>query len=304
MRHLSVAKWFTFFGLIVGLAGCRESQEPADTSAVNDAEVRTQPQFQTPPDGNNADMNRLLADAMRKGQANLPAGHPPIDSTLPPGHPPIDSTLPPGHPPMSTTLPAGHPPINGGATANSALPPGHPPIGGASGQAQGPVAFTGDLAKPEQMLSFAAPADWVAKPARDMTVAIYQVPGPGDAASDPAQAADLAISHYPGMRHITLEQHVGRWAGQFAPPPGKTSAETVKQSPLEGAAYPTTLVDISGTYQAGSMMGGPGRPQENYRMLAAVMDTPQGPWFFKLTGPAATITAQEQPFLNMVRQAK
>ena len=51
-----------------------------------------------------------------------------------------------------------------------------------------------------------------------------------------------------------------------------------------------TLLEVSGTYQSGGM--GPmsrGVSKPGYRMLGAIIDTTQGPWFFKLTGPVQTV---------------
>lgn len=220
------------------------------------------------------------------------ADDPQIDES---GHPPISNALPAGHPPTSSTLPAGHPPL-GNAGKGDALPPGHPPIG----RTNGPVVFSGDLAPPQQMLEFDPPRNWTTKPARPMTVAIYSLPGTNNSVTN----AELAISHYPGMKDIPLQDHVDRWAGQFSQPSGETKTDTVKQTRLEGTTHPTTLVDISGTYQPGSMMGPAGPPQENHRMLSGIVKTENGPWFFKLTGPAETVAAHRRNFVEMLRQVR
>jgi hypothetical protein len=277
MRYHLFVSCLMGLGLAIAVVGCRRGDESQiDTPSPAEHEARRPPEFSATPTGKAADANQLLAEAMRKAQANLPAGHPPIDNTLPAGHPPIGNTA-------------------GGSDAGNSLPPGHPPIG----QQSGAVAFSGDLDEPEQMLKFDVPAGWVAKPARAMTVAIYALPNPSGARED----ADLAISHYPGMKNIPLQQQIDRWAGQFTQPNGG-AGEAFKQTQLESTAHPTTLVDISGTYSAGSMMGPAGPPQENYRMMSAIVETEQGPWFFKLTGPAETVAAHEREFVEMLRQAK
>jgi len=271
--------------LTAAVTGCRRSGEVPETApAASDAQdVRKPPEFKTTPSGDKADVNQLLAEAIRRGEAPLPPGHPPIGGAT-------------AAPVSSTTLPPGHPPIGDAATATTAttLPAGHPPIG----QANGGITFSGDTAPPQQMLDFQPPASWTAKPARAMTVAIYSLPKPSGAPDD----AELAISHYPGMKGIPIERQAERWAGQFTQPDGTPGQ--AKQTVLDNTKYRTTLVDVSGTYHAGTMMGGDGTPQQDYRMISAIVETDQGPWFFKLTGPSQTVAAHEQDFVNMMRQVK
>ena len=58
-----------------------------------------------------------------------------------------------------------------------------------------------------------------------------------------------------------------------------------------------TTVDVSGTYVAEVKPGSAERHNKpNYRMRAAVVETPGGPYFVKLTGPAATVGAASAAF--------
>jgi hypothetical protein len=43
-------------------------------------------------------------------------------------------------------------------------------------------------------------------------------------------------------------------------------------------------------------MGGSGEPKPNFRMLAAVIESPIGPWYLKLTGPEPTVSQWEDSF--------
>ncbi len=63
--------------------------------------------------------------------------------------------------------------------------------------------------------------------------------------------------------------------------------------------YKVTMLDVSGTFSGGMggpMMGGTPTPEKDYRMLAAVIETGQGPWFVKLTGPAKTVAKWQGTF--------
>ncbi len=79
-----------------------------------------------------------------------------------------------------------------------------------------------------------------------------------------------------------------RWIGQFAAEGRKVKLTQGKQA---GGAY--TLADVSGTYN--KSMGPPVAQQTKAvagtRMLAAIVETSQGPYFLKLTGPEKTVAA-------------
>lgn len=62
-----------------------------------------------------------------------------------------------------------------------------------------------------------------------------------------------------------------------------------------------TLVKISGAYLAptGPMMQSQGK-KENYRLLGAIAEAPEGSVFFKFTGPAATVSAAEESFNTLI----
>jgi hypothetical protein len=48
------------------------------------------------------------------------------------------------------------------------------------------------------------------------------------------------------------------------------------------------------------MTGGAVEQKPGYALLGAIVEGPDANWFFKLTGPAATVDAQRQAFEAMV----
>jgi hypothetical protein len=57
-----------------------------------------------------------------------------------------------------------------------------------------------------------------------------------------------------------------------------------------------TTIEASGTY---SGMGGPmapSKPVQGYRLLGAIVEGPGGNVFVKFTGPAKTVSANQQKF--------
>jgi hypothetical protein len=63
-----------------------------------------------------------------------------------------------------------------------------------------------------------------------------------------------------------------------------------------------TTVDVSGTYTAEMAPGtGNQRNDADYRLRAAVIETPKGNYFLKLAGPAKTMGRWEQSFTDFVK---
>jgi hypothetical protein len=52
------------------------------------------------------------------------------------------------------------------------------------------------------------------------------------------------------------------------------------------------------------MAGGAGQAKPNFRMRAAVIDTPKGAYFIKLVGPKKTIDRWDQGFQEFIKSAE
>ena len=51
-------------------------------------------------------------------------------------------------------------------------------------------------------------------------------------------------------------------------------------------------------------MMGPSAPKPGYRLLGAIVEGPQGPHFFKLTGPERTVASAEKGFRKLLESVK
>jgi hypothetical protein len=102
----------------------------------------------------------------------------------------------------------------------------------------------------------------------------------------------------------TIEANIDRWCGQFTQPDGgETKAKLTKKS-FKVAGCGVTVVDIPGTYldqPGGPFAGGPTVKRPDYRMLAAIVETPgEGNYYVKFYGPAATVERHAAGFQKMV----
>jgi hypothetical protein len=114
-----------------------------------------------------------------------------------------------------------------------------------------------------------------------MRVATYAVP-----AAAGSDAGECAVFLFTGGEGGSIDANVERWSRQFegTPKPEK-SARVVR-------GVSVTIVKIAGVYLA---PGGPAMQSQGkrpgYLLVGAIAQTLEGNLFFKLTGPAATVTA-------------
>jgi hypothetical protein len=137
------------------------------------------------------------------------------------------------------------------------------------------------------LIKFEAPAGWVKEePSSNMRKAQYKVSDKAKKAAD----AQLALFYF-GPRNDMLEDNIKRWAQQMG-------ADDPKPEIIPGKCR-VTLVDLKGTYTGDQQTG----PQENSRLLAAVVENKDGPWYFKLVGPLDTVGPWREEFITMLKGA-
>ena len=86
--------------------------------------------------------------------------------------------------------------------------------------------------------------------------------------------------------------------------PSSAVHETASKANYQIGQVSVTLVDIRGTMKAGPPMMASSARKENYRMLAAIVDHPKGPHFFKLTGPATVVERFKPSAAAFLKSAK
>jgi hypothetical protein len=153
-------------------------------------------------------------------------------------------------------------------------------------------------------LKLTVPAGWVEQtPTSSMRQAQFSLPkADGDSAD-----GELVVFYFGPGQGGSVEANIDRWIGQIGQPDGSSSKDKAKTSKKVVSGFPVTIVDVSGTYQA-SMMPGSSERHNNpgYRMLAAVVESSEGPWFFKLVGPEKTIakwSGSFDQFINSIQKA-
>ena len=144
-------------------------------------------------------------------------------------------------------------------------------------------------------LTFTKPAGWTDRPlASTMRVAEFVVARAGNEPED----AEVIV-YYFGGGGGSVEANIERWTKQFQ----STGTPVRSSSTINGLKI--TTVDVAGTYIAEVKPGSTERHNKpGFAMRAAVIETPKGPYFVKLTGPAAAVgraSAAFDQFLQSVR---
>ena len=149
-----------------------------------------------------------------------------------------------------------------------------------------------------QSLTFDVPDGWRTRPAASsMRVAEFTLPR---AATD-KEDAELIVYFFGGSGG-SVQANIDRWISQVAQPDGRPSNQVAKTSATQTrSGLKVSLVDVSGTYVAEVTPGSSERfNKPGFRLRAAVVETPRGPYFLKLTGPAGTVAHWDESFLAFV----
>ena len=146
-------------------------------------------------------------------------------------------------------------------------------------------------------LTFTAPDGWRQSPSgSSMRVAEFTLPR---AAGDAEDA--LLILYYFGGSGGSVDANMQRWIGQIQQPDGKPSSAAAKKETRRVNNLALTLVDVSGTYVAEMAPGAAARNNKpRFRLRAGVVETSNGPYFIKLTGPEKTVAKWERAFDQFV----
>ena len=148
-------------------------------------------------------------------------------------------------------------------------------------------------------LYFKVPADWKKEaPKNAMRLSQLKIqPTKGD-----DEPAELVVTAFPGGGG-GVEANVDRWEKQFIDADKNTARAKVEKK--KGINVDVTRVEVFGRYVAPIMPGQSGRNDKpNFRLLGAIVITPETGYFFKLTGPDKTVGAASKAFDSLIESMK
>jgi hypothetical protein len=126
-----------------------------------------------------------------------------------------------------------------------------------------------------------------------MRVGEYTVPREAGDAAD----AECTVITFGPSQGGGVESNVDRWVRQFNPLSGAPAKVTRQVGSMS-----VTRVEVAGSYHPMAMPGGASgaSTQPGARLIGAIVEAPTGLWFFKLTGPDATVKAAAADFDAMI----
>lgn len=143
-------------------------------------------------------------------------------------------------------------------------------------------------------VAFKMPGEWTAQaPTSAMRRAQLSANGS-------AGPAELIVYFFGPQGAGSTQENLDRWIGQFSSADG-SPVSNAKQSSSKVAGGDVTKLEVSGQYAGGmTATGQPQSGQANQSLIAAIVNTPGGPYYFKFLGPTATVTANSAVFDKMV----
>src|SRR3982751_2586635 len=143
-------------------------------------------------------------------------------------------------------------------------------------------------------LHFKAPDGWTTEKSSSlMRVAQYKLPK----AEGDKEDASLVLYYFGASQGGSSQANIDRWIGQMQQPDGSDSKSKSRTDSLTVNGLKVTTVDVTGNYTAEMAPGsGTFHNDDNYRLRAAVIETPKGNYFVKLAGPVKTIARWDQSY--------
>ena len=124
-----------------------------------------------------------------------------------------------------------------------------------------------------------------------MRAANYTIPG-----RDGNDAAQLVVFYFGPTQGGTIEDNIARWRTQFQVTDTGDLPEP-KIDRFEVDSMPVTLVELTGEWmEMGTVSFTP-----DQIFLSAIVEAPIGKVFIRFTGPAATVEANREAYLGMIR---
>jgi hypothetical protein len=166
------------------------------------------------------------------------------------------------------------------------------------------LAVSAPLTAAAPALTFTTPPAWHTRPAASsMRVAEFVVPR----AQGDAEDAELIVYFFGSLFGRVaggVDANVERWIGQMQQPDGSASKDKTRRETQTINGLKVTTVDLSGTYVAEVRPGAAERYNKpGFRLRAAIIETPGGSYYVKMTGPARTMAAADADFKKFMASA-
>jgi hypothetical protein len=147
---------------------------------------------------------------------------------------------------------------------------------------------------PRVELNWADPPEWKrSERVSPMRKATYVIP---HAASE-KEDGELGVFYFGPGQGGGIDANMDRWVKQF--PDAKLDEVKRADRTVNGLVAHTVEID-SASFNANMMGRGEAKLKPDYALLGAIVEAPSGAYFFKLTGPKATVAAAKPAFEKLL----
>lgn len=167
------------------------------------------------------------------------------------------------------------------------------PHAGSDPSAVGAVEMMSDAGSLDKAdVRYDLPDTWVrATPSSSMRLDQATIQGPGG-------EGQLAVFFFGVGGGGGVDANLDRWADQV------DHQNDPKRETFEANGFTITVIEVEGTILPSGMASGPSGTQPDSILLGAVVEGTGGPWFFKATGPKATMSPQKDAFVGMLKSVR
>jgi hypothetical protein len=146
--------------------------------------------------------------------------------------------------------------------------------------------------------SMVVPAGWTEKASTSsMRTAQFQLPAQNG-------EGEVVVYHFGETGAGSVQANIDRWLGQFKQPDDKPSKDVAKIETAQLAGQEASLVSVSGRYVAPAMPGGAPVDKPDQALVAAIVPSPKGPYYFRLVGAKSAVAAEEAKFREALSSLK
>ena len=143
-------------------------------------------------------------------------------------------------------------------------------------------------------MSFSTPENWKeTEPSSSMRKFQFEIPGK-------SKTAELAVFYFGENQGGDVKSNIERWKSQFT----KLDKEETNEKAAGGMKVTQTTLEGSFQLTMGPMMAAHGKPADNYSVLGAIVEAPEGSVFFKMTGPKETLDGAKESFSSLINSVK
>ena len=126
---------------------------------------------------------------------------------------------------------------------------------------------------------------------------------PAAAGSAAGESGELIIYYFDRGGAGNAKSNLARWKQMFARPSEMEASQFAKEEQFVANGMRISVLTVHGTYLGPSFEPLP-KPLRKHMMLAAMIETPEGPYYIRTLGPEKTLKSWQKSWLQLLRTAE